>query len=280
MRPTKTYAPSRYGQLHYRIVAPEAASQPPLLCLHQTPSNSRQWEPIQPFLAGDRVVVAPDTPGYGMSDPPPEPVEIGDYAESMFDFMEHLASHGIIAPGPFDVMGYHTGSKTAVELGLRRPQQVRHVVMISAPLFTKEELDEHRSLYAAKPIAEDGSHLVRRWKGFVRWHMQHHSLEKSAAIFTESLRGGDKYWWGHRAAFNYPLWERMPSLKVPLLVLNPEDDLRKQSLRAPELIGNGGMVNLPGWGHGFLDAHTPIAGAMLREFFDRDRLPETPAECG
>ena len=28
MRPTKSYAPGRYGQLHYRIVTPEAASQP------------------------------------------------------------------------------------------------------------------------------------------------------------------------------------------------------------------------------------------------------------
>ena len=72
----------------------------------------------------------------------------------------------------------------------------------------------------------------------------------------------------------------MPALKVPLLVLNPEDDLWEQSARAPDLISNGGMVNLPDWGHGFLDQHTGIAGAMLREFFDENRLPETPAECG
>ena len=73
MRPTKADAPSRFGQLHYRIVTPESASQPPLLSLHQTPSNSRQWEPVQPFLARDRVLVAADAPGYGMSDPPPAP---------------------------------------------------------------------------------------------------------------------------------------------------------------------------------------------------------------
>lgn len=97
MRPTKAYAPSRFGQLHYRIVTPEAATQPPLLCLHQTPSNSRQWEPIQASLAKDRVVVAADTPGYGMSDPPPEPLGIGDYADAMFGLMEQLAGSGVVA---------------------------------------------------------------------------------------------------------------------------------------------------------------------------------------
>jgi len=38
------------------------------------------------------------------------------------------------------------------------------------------------------------------------------------------------------------------------------------------------MVDLPGWGHGFLDAFTPVVGGMLREFFDHDRLPKAPAD--
>ncbi|MXW44739.1 MAG: alpha/beta hydrolase [Gammaproteobacteria bacterium] len=271
----KQYVDGPHGQVHLRVAGAEAGSgRRSVMCFHMSPNSGLVYESILAELGRDRLAVAPDTPGFGASDAPAKPPEIEDYADAMEAVADQLGLD------EFDLIGYHTGSKTAVELGLRRPEQVRHVVMISAPLFTKEELDEHRSLYAAKPIAEDGSHLVMRWKGFIRWHRKHHGLEKAAAMFTESLRGGDKYWWGHRAAFNYPLWERMPTLKVPLLVLNPEDDLWKQSLRAPELIRNGGMVNLPGWGHGFLDAYTPIAGAMLREFFDRDRLPETPAECG
>ena len=270
----KIYVDGPHGQVHLRAAQPASgASGRAVLCFHMSPNSGLVYESLLNELGRDRLAVAPDTPGFGASDAPSEPPEIEDYADAMEAVVEQLGLE------EFDLIGYHTGSKTAVELGLRRPQQVRHVVMISAPLFTDEELGEFRSLYAPKPIAEDGSHLVRRWKGFVHWHRRHHSLEKSAAIFTESLRGGDKYWWGHRAAFNYPLWEKMPALKVPLLVLNPEDDLWEQSLRAPELIRNGGMVNLPGWGHGFLDAYTSIAGAMLREFFDHDRLPETPAEC-
>ena len=270
----KLYVDGPHGQVHLRVSGLEDDSNGrPVLCFHMSPNSGLIFESLLEELGRDRLAIAPDTPGFGASDAPDEPPDIEDYADAMQAVADRLGL------GEIDVIGYHTGSKTAVELGLRWPQRVRHVVMISAPLFTDEELKEFRSLYAPRPIAEDGSHLVRRWKGFIRWHRRHHSLEKSAAIFTESLRGGDKYWWGHRAAFNYPLWKRMPALKVPLLVLNPQDDLWEQSARAPDLINNGGMVNLPGWGHGFLDQYTGIAGAMLREFLDEHRLPKTPPEC-
>ena len=57
-------------------------------------------------IGRDRFVVAPDTPGFGMSDPPPGPREIGDFADVMHDF---IAEIGL---GMVDVMGYHTGSLT------------------------------------------------------------------------------------------------------------------------------------------------------------------------
>ena len=73
---TRAYADSRYGQLHYRIARPAGApSAPPLLCLHQTPSHSGDWLPVMPALGEKRVVIAVDTPGYGMSDMPPAPVD-------------------------------------------------------------------------------------------------------------------------------------------------------------------------------------------------------------
>ena len=35
-----------------------------------------------------------------------------------------------------DVMGYHTGSQTAMEIARQRPDLVQDVVMVSAPLYT------------------------------------------------------------------------------------------------------------------------------------------------
>ncbi|MBX3694488.1 MAG: hypothetical protein KF790_04895 [Steroidobacteraceae bacterium] len=45
-----------------------------------------------------------------------------------------------LAPGEFDVMGYHTGSKIAVELARQRPAQVRHLVLMSTPVYTDDDL--------------------------------------------------------------------------------------------------------------------------------------------
>ena len=213
----KLYVDGPHGQVHLRVSGLENDSNGrPVLCFHMSPNSGLIFESLLEELGRDRLALAPDTPGFGASDTPDKPPEIEDYADAMQAVADQLGLDEI------DVIGYHTGSKTAVELGLRWPERVRHVVMISAPLFTDEELKEFRSLYAPRPIAEDGSHLVRRWKGFIHWHQHHLSLDKAAAIFTESLRGGDKYWWGHRAAFNYPLWKKMPALKVPMLVLNPK----------------------------------------------------------
>ena len=47
----------------------------------------------------------------------PAPPEILDYAQAMGDLIDALGFSG-----PVDLMGYHTGSKIAVELALLRPR--------------------------------------------------------------------------------------------------------------------------------------------------------------
>ena len=86
--------------------------------------------------------------------------------------------------------------------------------------------------------------------------------------FAEHLRGGQTAWWGHRAAFNYPRGDVLPTLTQPILVLNPEDDLYDYTLRAAAKLQNGRVHNLPGWSHGFLDIHTAEVAALLRGFLD------------
>ena len=68
------------GQLHYREARPAAGAPPrtPIVCLHQTPTSSLEFEPLMREFATDRVVVALDTPGYGGSDGPGEPRGIDD----------------------------------------------------------------------------------------------------------------------------------------------------------------------------------------------------------
>ena len=53
---------------------------------------------------------------------------------------------------------------------------------------------------------------------------------------------------------------------MPVLVLNPEDDLYEQSKRATEVIQKGRVHDMPGFGHGMMDTRTEEVAAVIREF--------------
>ena len=94
------------------------------------------------------------------------------------------------------------------------------------------------------------------------------TLDHVATQFPDALRRPAISWWGHNAAFGYPLGEKLPLVSQPILVLNPEDDLHVQTRRAAGLIGGENIMELPGWGHGFLDVRTEQAASILRDFLD------------
>ena len=254
------------GQVHIHAAEPSQVSAAPLVCFHMSPNSGRIWHALIGEMSRDRVAVAPDTPGFGESDAPKTAPEIEDYARAMAGVIETLGL------GQVDVMGYHTGSITCAELALQRPDLVRRVVMVSAPVFSDEELVRFRESYAPRPLNEDGSHIVERWQNMIGFYNARVPPEVLDRNFAESLRGGPVSWWGHRAAFNYPFGERLPSVTQPILVINPDDDLAEQTPRAGPLMQNGRIHNIEDMGHGFLDIMTPEIGSLLRAFLDADQI--------
>ena len=51
-------------QVHYRI----SGDGPPLLLLHQSPTSSAEMATTIEYFADEFTVIAPDTPGFGLSD--------------------------------------------------------------------------------------------------------------------------------------------------------------------------------------------------------------------
>jgi pimeloyl-ACP methyl ester carboxylesterase len=262
----RAYADGRFGQLHYRIAVPAggaaAAQHPPLLCFHMSPNSGRIFHKFIGAMGVDRVAVAPDTPGFGESDPPPAPPSIEDYAGAMGDLIDALGF------GEVDVMGYHTGSETCTALALARPRQVRRLVLVSAPVFTDEELVKFRSDYGPVKLDPEGGHLVRKWKGQLFWAGPGKTMEMCAEEFPDSVRNPQISWWGHSAAFAFPMARQLAQVTQPILVLNPDDDLHQHTLRAETLLQQGRIQHLPGWGHGFLDVHTDEARRIVAGFLD------------
>lgn len=251
------------GQLHVRVArGPIGSARRPVVCFHLSPLSGAVYEALLAELARDRTAIAPDTPGFGMSDAPASPPSIEDYARVMAEALDALGLREV------DCVGYHTGSRIAVELSRLRPDLVRHLVLVSTPVYTDDERATMRRDFAERPLREDGGHLLDEWVNVLRWRGPAQTLELVMKHFPDQIRAGAVKTWGHRAAFAHDYREALPTLRVPTLVINPEDDLTVYTRRAAGMNERLRVIEKPEWGHGLLDLRTAEFAALLREFCD------------
>ena len=266
------------GVLHYRIAVP-AASRVPLLCIHLTPNSGRVYARFIAEMGRDRIAIAADTPGFGLSPLREGEVTIEGHAAALGELLDHLAvAHDLTQ---VDVMGYHTGSKIALTLARLRPRQIRRVVLVSAPVYTPAELAAQRAeLGASGEIPQrDGAHLRARWQG--HWTFKDPSADEwfVQREVAEGLRAASHAYRTYRAAFDVQHAEELPRVAQPVLLLCPNDDLAVPTRRAAALLRNGRFLELPDWAHGFLDFHTAAAAALVREFLDdTSTMPSAEAQ--
>jgi pimeloyl-ACP methyl ester carboxylesterase len=98
-----------------------------LLCLHDLAGSARVFGRFLTLIGQDRSGYAPDLPGCGESDPPPQPARIADYAAALGDFLDSMRFRHI------DVLGHRSGALIATELAATRPAQIRRVALVSVP---------------------------------------------------------------------------------------------------------------------------------------------------
>ena len=249
-RMRRAYFETRFGQLHVHNAMPAGGGfdeATTLVCFHQSPMSGRTFRGFLELMGRDRSVYAPDTPGFGESDPPPSKPSIADYAGAMLDFLEQMRFRKV------DLLGYHTGSLIAAEVALARPELVRHVVMVAVPVLTDEERAAFRHSPWPLPPAEDGSHLLKEWQFSQKWRGPGVTLEQLSRGYAEKLRNGPQAWWGANAVMDYPARERLAQLKAPVLVLRPKDDLWEATQRVRNVLRDARVVELPQYGHGLFD---------------------------
>jgi pimeloyl-ACP methyl ester carboxylesterase len=263
---TRAYVAGRYGLVHYRMIraiGPEVA--PPLLCLHQTPSNGFEWMPILPLLARGRVVIAPDTPGYGMSDAPPEPASIEDLAGVMGEVMT-----GLVGDRPFDIMGAHTGSILAAELAVSLGARVRRLVLFGLAAYEAGERAKRLAAVREKfprPGA-DLRHIEQLWAIFGKLGDARMTIEQRHVAMAECLRLGERMPWGYYGVYRYDFLAALRAIVQPALVINPQDDLWDVTHATAPLLRNGRLWALPGKAHGFLYFDAPMVAQEINAFLD------------
>jgi pimeloyl-ACP methyl ester carboxylesterase len=264
--PRRTYVDGHYGQIHVRIAAGPAETRPPLLCLHQSPKSGLEFEPFMRAASADRRVIAPDYPGYGMSDAPPteRDATIEAYAEDMWRVADAFRLDRI------DLFGNHTGGKVAAAMAMQRPAHVRAIVMVSAAILTPEERKAFIDYFTPIPLDWTGARFRISWERIVEHSDPALTLEDLARSFMQNLMGGEGYEWGHAAAFAYgaPFEAALKTLTHRIAILNPSDQLSEATRRAAPMLRNGRIVELPEWRHGFLDLHANAAADLVLRLLD------------
>ncbi|MEM9181815.1 MAG: alpha/beta fold hydrolase [Pseudomonadota bacterium] len=253
-RTRRMFVDGDYGQIHLRLASPEKPSEPPLVLLHMFPQSGRNFTALIEAVSRRRLVIAPDFPGHGESDPPPAPISASDYARSIWQVVDQLQM--LQQTGFVDLFGIHAGAKLAAEVTWQRPEHVGRLVLSSAAALAPSEV--HKIRGAMRPVALDheGRRFARLWAMLQQNRGEGTDLEMLAQSFAEMIRWGSRNSWGSQAVFDYNerFSDVISRLTHPITLLNPGDDLYELTPRTLPLLRNGTFVDRPNWGHGFLQS--------------------------
>ncbi|NBU24755.1 MAG: alpha/beta fold hydrolase [Gammaproteobacteria bacterium] len=234
-----TITGGRWGarQVHYR----RAGSGPVVLCLHQSPLSSRDMLATLARWHPHFTCIAPDTPGFGLSDPLGVPrAEMTDFADAVVEFMDAL---GIARAA---VYGFHTGAMITLALAAHHPQRIACAVANGVVLLTEQERADMVEHYLPPLLpAWDGSHLAWLWARlreqtiFFPWYRAAAAARLGGGLpppatlqgaLLDFMRSGDHYRVGYRAAFTLRSDEALRRAAAPLLATAASTDVLSKQL--------------------------------------------------
>ncbi|MYH45024.1 MAG: alpha/beta hydrolase [Gammaproteobacteria bacterium] len=242
------------AQTHYRC----RGGGLPLILLHASPLSSAWMEPTMAALPEGIYAVAPDTPGYGASDPLTEPGEdLSGYAAWLRQFIAALGFERV------GVYGSSTGAQIAIEFARAWPEAARFLVLDNAAHFTDAEREYILARYFPDlSPREDGAHLRKAWEmvnatwQWFPWFEQDEEhrfaqadavpLETRQAMLVDQLRAGPDYARAYRGAFLNEDANRLFGVSAPTRIIRWRGGmLRKYADRLDDmgLPANIGMVH-------------------------------------
>lgn len=219
-------------------------SGPRIVLLHGFGQTCRCWGPLAPALARTHEVVRVDAPGHGGS---------AGVAADLPTTGRLVAEVG----GPAVYLGYSMGARMALHVATEVPGAVRALVLVGGTPGIEDEAAraERRAadVAQAQRIRVEGvDAFVERWLAMPMFaglppeaRFEDERRRNTAEGLAASLeRAGT----GSQA----PLWDVLPRIEVPVLVVAGEDDHRYAAIaeRTAAAIGpNARTALVPGAGH-------------------------------
>jgi pimeloyl-ACP methyl ester carboxylesterase len=207
---TRHYLDVNGRRVQYR----KAGAGPPLLMVHQSPRSSAEYEPLMLQWAEHFTCIAPDTPGFGQSDPLAGEPEIGDFADSLIAFIDAL---GLERVGAY---GFHSGGIILVSALRRYPERFAALAIGGYAIWTEEERrifgEHYLPPFQPSPY---GEHLTWLWNRILEqsWFFPwfdvrqetrlggaHADPARVDAMIRDMLDSGDAYRAGYGAVLRAP----------------------------------------------------------------------------
>jgi pimeloyl-ACP methyl ester carboxylesterase len=208
----------------------------PLLMLHPSPLSGAFLAPAMAILGAQCLAIAPDTPGYGDSDPLPfRPDDLLPYCEALASLLDALDLPQAA------VYGSATGAQIAIEFAKAFPDRVSGVILDNAASFTDADRDRIMTGYFPDITPQaDGSHLARAWHvghdllQFFPWHQPSaaHRISPASADATQTgpvaamdatalgyLSAGPNYDHAYRVAFENERAEQVQAIAQPTVIV-------------------------------------------------------------
>ena len=218
-------------QVHYRM----SGSGPVLIILHQSPTSSAEMASVIEGLSNEFTVIAPDTPGFGLSDfIDGIEADISQYAEALKEFLDALEINKAC------FYGFHTGAIIATEIARLYPELCNAVVVNGLVVLEPEEETDILKHYTKwfEPTPE-GSQMSWIWSRirdqliFFPWFKKELGNKMSIDLpspeflqpyILDLLRSNEASQTAYQAAFLYPSREHIRALEVPTFLINHEGD--------------------------------------------------------
>ncbi len=193
-------------RVHYR----RAGKGPPLLLVHQSPRSSAEYEPLMRAWGKHFTCIAPDTPGFGQSEPLANPApEIDDFADALIEFCDAVGLTQISG------YGFHSGGIILVTALKRHMHRFKTLAIGGYAIWNDAERTKLGPPYIPpNPPKPYGEHLVWLWNRILEqsWYFPwfdpndatrmpgaHADVARVDAIIHEMLDSQDYYRPGYGA---------------------------------------------------------------------------------
>lgn len=249
-------------------------SGPPVVLLHGIGGSSRYWHGLAAVADGYRAT-APDLLGFGRS---PRP------HQARYDVEEHLAHlEPLVAPGSV-VVAHSTGAVLAAALAVRRPDLVKALLLIGAPLYADvpEARREVRRLGFLARVTASGEVLGRLTSLVLHTLVQPLSTRLPLRLPREVVEDFWMHsWWSYsrtlrRVVVEHPTAPDLERVSMPCTLLYGADDQSASREPLAQLLRRNARlthVEVPGTHH--LPARQPERVAdVLRQV-----LGQSPARA-